>query len=125
MTRKIEGERRRAGERKEEFDSRIKGLKLRVIVTARFFSQAPPLVFFWKIFHFSYGLDTFWEQKKRPIFFSFFFWYGLTLTYGQLILGFQLGYYFICCWIFQKLFNFKTRTWVSTHVLRVCRQSYL
>jgi len=79
MTRKIEGERRRAGERKEEFDSRIKGLKLHVIVTARFLSQAPPLIFFGKFFFFR-GLDTFWEQKKKAHFFSFFL---LVWTYPQ------------------------------------------
>ena len=73
MTRKIEGERRRAGERKEEFDSRIKGLKLRVIVTARFLSPIPLDFFFGNFSFFGMDwLDTFWEPKKRPIFFSFF-----------------------------------------------------
>ena len=67
MTRKKEGERRRAGERKEESDSRIKGLKLRVIVTARFLSQALVDFFFGKFFFFRMDY-TFWEQKKGPFF---------------------------------------------------------
>ena len=32
-------------------------------------SQGPSMFFFGKFFFFWYGLDTFWEQKKRPIFF--------------------------------------------------------
>ncbi len=82
MTRKIEGERRRAGERKEEFDSRIKGLKLRVIVTARFLSQAPLDFFFGKFFFFRMDWTHFGSKKKCPFFFHFFMWYGLTLIHA-------------------------------------------
>ena len=74
MTRKIAGERRRAGEREDEFDSRIKGLKLHVIVTTRFLSQAPLDFFFGKFFFFRYGLDTFLGAKKKPNFFFSSVW---------------------------------------------------
>ena len=73
MTRKIAGERRRAGERKDEFDSRIKGLKLHVIVTTRFLSQAPLDFFFGKFFFFRMDWTHFVSKKKAQFFFIFSF----------------------------------------------------
>ena len=73
---KKEGERRRAGERKEEFDSRIKGLKLRVIVTARFLSHAH-LGFFLENVSF-FGMDwTHFRSKEKGHFFFFIFSSGM------------------------------------------------
>ena len=72
MTRKIEGERRRAGERKDEFDSRIKGLKLRVIVTARFLSHAHLGFFLENVTFFGMDWTHFRSKEKGHFFFSFF-----------------------------------------------------
>ena len=78
MTRKIQGERvepARLGSEKDKFDSRIKGLNFRVIVTAPFLRKnvtGPSLIFFGKFFFFRHGLETFCEEKKKPQFFFFF-----------------------------------------------------
>ena len=78
MTRKIEGERvepARLGSEKDTFDSRIKGLNFRVIVTAPFLRKnvtGPSLIFVGKIFLFSAWTGNILRGKKKaPIFFLF------------------------------------------------------
>lgn len=87
MTRKIEGERRRAdetGSEKDEFDSRITGLNFRVIVTAPFLRKnvtGPSLIFFWKIFLFQVWTGHVLRGKNKAPnkCFSFSIRYGLAL----------------------------------------------
>ena len=42
-------------------------------------SQGPSVFFLGKFFFFLYGMETFWEEKKSPNFFSFSILYGMAL----------------------------------------------